>query len=95
MSEKRRKRNTQRCPPQSECAEGQHLLRIMGTTLEEPTCAQTPGCSLVHISMKLNSVQRLLSVSVNKALSDMINSAVYHPGITGKGNQLNYIPLCS
>lgn len=93
--EEKKKKNTKCCPPESKHAEGQHLLRIMGTTLEEFTCVQTPGYLLVHISMKLNSVQRLLSVFVNKALSGRINSVVYHAGITGKGNQLDYIPLCT
>ena len=86
--EEKRQRNKW-CPPENWHAEGQHLLRIMGPTLEERARAHMHGhehthtqarmlTHTVHVPMKLNTFQGLLYVFVNKVLSNMINPPGYH-----------------
>lgn len=51
--EEKRQRN-KCCPPENWHAEGQHLLRIMGPTLEEHarTHTHTPGCLLIQFTFE-------------------------------------------
>lgn len=50
--EKKKRQRNKCCPPENWHAEGQHLLRIMGPTLDEctRTHAHTAGCLLIQFT---------------------------------------------
>lgn len=86
------------CPPESWHAEGQHLLRIMGPTLEEHphthahthTHANTHGllAHTVHVWNETEHLLGLVSVFVNKVLSNMIIPHGYHELQTDRSRKL-------
>lgn len=92
--EKKKRQRNKCCPPENWHAEGQHLLRIVGPTLDECTRTHTRCRMLAHTVHVLNETEHLsglLSVFVNKVLSNMINPPGYHELQTDQSRKLTWL----